>query len=70
MPAGLQYVAQVLPPTHVFAAARAVLSDEPLPWGSIGWGALGAVVLAVGSVWFVMRMLAAFRSRGYISRLV
>jgi ABC-2 type transport system permease protein len=68
MPAGLQYVARALPTTHVFAAARAVLSDKPLPWGELAWGGVGAVVLAVMSVVYVTRMLAVFRRRGYISR--
>lgn len=68
MPAGLQYVARVLPTTHVFASARAVLSDRPLPWGELGWAAVGAVVLAAASVFYVTRMLAVFRARGYISR--
>lgn len=68
MPAGLQYVARVLPTTHIFATARVVLTDRPLPWGELGWAALGAGVLAVASVVYVTRMLAVFRTRGYISR--
>jgi ABC-2 type transport system permease protein len=68
MPAGLQYVAKALPTTHVFAAARAVISGRPLPWGEMGWGAVGAVVLAGLSVLYVTRMLALFRKRGYITR--
>ena len=68
MPAGLQYVAKALPTTHVFAAARTVVAGHALPWGEIGWGALGAAVLAVLSVVYVTRMLATFRRRGYISR--
>jgi hypothetical protein len=31
---------------------------------------VGALVLAVGSSWFVVWMLGIFRSRGYISRHV
>ncbi|MDQ1438418.1 MAG: type transport system permease protein [Acidimicrobiaceae bacterium] len=68
MPAGLQYVARVLPTTHVFAAARVVLSGRALPWGQLGWAALGTGVLAVLSVVYVTRMLSAFRARGFISR--
>jgi ABC-2 type transport system permease protein len=68
MPAGLQYLARLLPTTHVFAAARAVISDQPVPWGEVTWGAVGAVVLAALSVLYVTRMLALFRRRGFISR--
>ena len=68
MPAGLQYVARVLPTTHVFAAARAVVSGQGLPWSEIGWGALGAAVVAAGALVYVTRMLATFRRRGFISR--
>jgi ABC-2 type transport system permease protein len=68
MPAGLQYAARALPTTHVFAAARAVISERPLPWGELGWGALGAAVAAGLSVLYVTRMLALFRKRGYVTR--
>jgi ABC-2 type transport system permease protein len=68
LPGVLQPIGRLLPLTHVFAAARAVLDGHPLPWGDIATAALGSLVLAAGSVWFVVRMLATFRRRGYISR--
>jgi len=68
LPGVLQPIGKVLPLTHVFAAGRAVLEGDPLPWDEIGIGAAGALVLGAASVWFVVRMLATFRSRGYISR--
>jgi ABC-2 type transport system permease protein len=70
LPGVLQPVAQALPPTHAFAAARAVVAGHPLPWGQVGLAALGAAVLSVLSVWFLSRMLATFRRRGFISRHV
>ena len=70
LPGILQPIGRVLPLTHIFAAARAVLDDDGLPWGELGIAAVGALVLAVASVWFVVRMLAVFRARGYISRYV
>ncbi|HKA93460.1 MAG TPA: ABC transporter permease [Acidimicrobiia bacterium] len=70
LPGILQPIGRVLPLTHIFAAARAVLDGRPLPWGELGIAAAGALVLAVASVWFVVRMLAVFRARGYISRHV
>ena len=52
------------------STARAVLGGHALPWDELGIAAVGALVLAVASVWFVVRMLALFRARGYISRHV
>jgi len=70
LPGILQPIGRVLPLTHIFAAARAVLDGDGLPWDELGIAAIGALVLAVASVWFVVRMLAVFRARGYISRYV
>jgi uncharacterized membrane protein len=36
----------------------------------VGIAAIGAVVMGVLGVWYLMRMLATFRARGYISRHV
>jgi ABC-2 type transport system permease protein len=68
LPGVLQPIGKVLPLTHRFEAARAVLDGDPLPWGELGIAAVGSVVLALGAGVFVVRMLATFRSRGYISR--
>jgi ABC-2 type transport system permease protein len=70
LPGALQPLAQALPTTHVFAAARAVVVGHPLPWGQVGLAAIGAVVVGVVAVWFLTRMLATFRRRGFISRHV
>ena len=70
LPGILQPIGRVLPLTHIFASARAVLDGHALPWDELGIAAVGALVLAVASVRFVVRMLALFRARGYISRHV
>ncbi len=70
LPGVLQPIGRVLPLTHIFAAARAVLDGHALPWDELAIAAVGALVLAVASVWFVVRMLSVFRARGYISRYV
>jgi ABC-2 type transport system permease protein len=70
LPGVLQPLAQALPTTHIFAAARQVVEGNGLPWGEIGLAAAGTVVLSVIAVWFVVRMLDVFRRRGYISRHV
>jgi ABC-2 type transport system permease protein len=70
LPGGLQPVAEALPTTHVFAAARAVQAGHSLPWDQVSLAALSAVALVGLSVWFLTRMLATFRRRGFISRHV
>ena len=68
LPRVLQPIAALLPTTHAFAAARAVVAGHPLPWRQLGLAALGCVVLLIGAAAFVTRMLRVFRSRGFISR--
>jgi len=70
LPGALQPIAEALPTTHVFAAAHEVVKGRPLPWDELGIAFLGALVVAVLAVWFLLRMLSVFRSRGYISRHV
>jgi ABC-2 type transport system permease protein len=70
LPGVLEPVAEILPTTHVFAAAQDVVSGRPLPWDEVGIAAVGAVVVALLSVLYLTRMLATFRKRGYISRHV
>ncbi|HKA85188.1 MAG TPA: ABC transporter permease [Acidimicrobiales bacterium] len=68
IPGPLQPIARVLPTTHAFAAARTVLDGEPLPWGEIAAGLVGAAVAAAAGLAYVIRMLAVFRRRGYVTR--
>jgi ABC-2 type transport system permease protein len=70
LPDVLQPIAEILPTTHAFAAAHEVVDGNPLPWDEVGIAALGAVVMGVLGIWYLMRMLATFRARGYISRHV
>ncbi len=70
LPDALQPVAEALPTTHVFAAAREVVKGHPLPWDEVAIAAVGGIVLSAIAVWFLTRMLATFRKRGYISRHV
>ncbi len=68
LPSILQPVAESLPTTHVFAAAREVIAGHPLPIGQVGIAALGSLVLALASLGFLVRMLSSFRRNGFISR--
>jgi ABC-2 type transport system permease protein len=68
LPGILQPIAMVLPTTHAFAAARAVLDGEPLPWDELAMALAGTIVLAALGLWFVTTMLRTFRQRGYVTR--
>lgn len=68
LPAALQPMSRLLPSTHAFEAARAVLDGRPLPLSELGWSLVGLVVVIPASVLFVGHMLGAFRRRGYITR--
>ncbi len=68
LPGAIQPISRALPTTHVFAAAHEVVAGHSLPWSQVGWGAFGAVVLAIASTFLLVHMLAVFRRRGYISR--
>jgi ABC-2 type transport system permease protein len=68
LPALIRPIARVLPTTHAFAAMRVILDGGDLPWGMIGLGSLGAVVLTALALGFLLRMLKLFRARGFITR--
>jgi ABC-2 type transport system permease protein len=68
LPTLLQPVALALPTTHAFAALRALVDGQPLPWDQLAIAAAETVVLAVLACWFVVRMLHTFRRRGLITR--
>jgi ABC-2 type transport system permease protein len=68
LPRVLRPLAQVLPTTHAFAAARALVDKKPIPWDEVGLSAISAVGLGIIAVAFVAHMLAVFRKRGYVTR--
>lgn len=68
LPGALQPIAQALPSTHAFEAARTVLDGEPLPWDQLGWSLLGLAVFVPLAVLFLRQMLITFKDRGYITR--
>lgn len=68
LPAVLQPVSAVLPSTHAFTAARALLDGHPMPWGELGAALVGLAVVIPLSVGFLLRMLRVFRDRGYVTR--
>lgn len=68
LPSPLQPVAAMLPTTHAFAAARAVIDGSGTPWRTLGVAALTTLLALVVAVAFVRAMLATFRRRGYVTR--
>jgi len=68
LPAVLQPLAVALPTTHAFAALRAVLDGDPMPWDQLAIAAAGCIGVALAGLWFVSHMLKTFRRRGYITR--
>jgi hypothetical protein len=58
----------MLPTTQLFAAARALLDGDPMPWDRLAYAAVGSVVLGAVGVWFVAHMLHVFRQRGFVTR--
>lgn len=68
LPGIFQPLARLLPTTHAFAAMRALLDGEGIAWDELTLAAAGSVVLLAASMVFLARMLALFRTRGYITR--
>jgi ABC-2 type transport system permease protein len=68
LPSGLRSVANLLPTTHAFAAARAVLDGQGILWNRLAWSALGTVVALILASWFGAMMLRVFRTRGFVTR--
>jgi ABC-2 type transport system permease protein len=68
LPGILEPIARMLPTTQLFAAARALLDGDPMPWNRLGYAAVGSVVLGAVGVWFVAHMLHVFRQRGFVTR--
>jgi ABC-2 type transport system permease protein len=68
LPALVRPIAHLLPTTHAFAVGRALAVGRPLPWDEMGIAALSTVAVAGLALWFLTRMLATFRRRGFITR--
>jgi len=68
LPGALRPVAKALPTTYAFAAARRILDGGATPWSDIGLALAGGVVSVGLGIWFLGRMLATFRRRGFVTR--
>jgi ABC-2 type transport system permease protein len=68
LPGIVQPLARLLPTTHAFAAARSLLDGDGMDWSELGLAAAGAGGLIFVAMLFLAKMLALFRTRGYITR--
>lgn len=68
LPGLAQPIARLLPTTHAFSAVRSLLDGRGMPWDELGLAALGALALGAAATLFLAKMLAVFRTRGYITR--
>lgn len=68
LPGALRPIAQVLPSTHAFIAARTVLDGHSLPWRELGYAGIGLLVLIPLALLYLRHMLRVFKTRGYITR--
>ncbi len=69
LPGALQPIAQALPTTHVFDAARAVVDGEPMPWGELAVATVGTAVVAAAGLAYVVHMFDVYKRRGFVTRL-
>ena len=68
LPGPMQPLARVLPTTHAFAAARALVDGRSVPWNEVALAGVGTLVAALVALAFVLQMLRVFRRRGYVTR--
>jgi ABC-2 type transport system permease protein len=68
MPAPLQAVARLLPPTYVFEAARAGLDTPDIRWADMGMAAMQNAVYFALAVWFFNYMYRRSRETGQFAR--
>ncbi|HEV7665099.1 MAG TPA: ABC transporter ATP-binding protein/permease [Chloroflexota bacterium] len=68
MPAPLQAVARMFPPTYVFEAARASLTDPSVRWPEISIAAAENIVYFAVCTWFFRYMYRRSRQTGQFAR--
>jgi ABC-2 type transport system permease protein len=68
LPGPLQPLAQALPTTHAFTAARILVDGNVFPWHELLVSAALTVVAGAAAMYYVTSMLRLFRRRGYVTR--
>ncbi len=68
LPAWMQFVARLLPPSYVFESMRTIIAGGPTPGASLLWGVLLAVLYILLSSWFFARVYRKAVRTGLIAR--
>ena len=68
LPAWMQYVAALLPPSYVFEGMRAVLAGNPVSLTSMSWGGGLAVFYILVACWFFSRTYRHAVRTGLLAR--
>jgi ABC-2 type transport system permease protein len=68
LPVVMRPVANLLPTTHAFVAARSVIDGDPLPLDELALAAAGTAVALASSMAFCGAMMNVFRVRGFVTR--
>ena len=68
LPGPLQPVAQALPTTHAFTAARMLVDGGAFPWHELFISAVLTLIGGAAAMYYVTSMLRLFRRRGYVTR--
>ena len=68
LPGVFQPVAQALPTTHAFTAARLLVDGGAFPWREVLLSAGLTAAAGAAALWYVTSMLRLFRRRGYVTR--
>ena len=69
LPQSLQYVAKVLPSSHIFEGMRAVIATGTLPVNDLIWAIGTNIFYLVLVLWFFARMFARVKERGMLMKL-
>ena len=69
LPQALQYVANILPSTHVFEGMRAVIATGTLPVNNLIWAFGTNIFYLVLVLWFFARMFARVKNKGMLMKL-
>ncbi len=69
LPQALQYVANILPSTHVFEGMRAVIATGALPVHNLIWAFGTNIFYLVLVLWFFARMFARVKNKGMLMKL-
>jgi ABC-2 type transport system permease protein len=68
LPTAIQPLAQALPTTHAFTALRSLVDGNGNDWSQLAIAAVGAVLMLLLAMAWLVAMLRVFRRRGYITR--